>query len=140
MELTILHLYPEFMSLYGEYANLAVLRRHLEALGVTVSLRAAAAGEAPDFAGADMIYMGAGTERGQKRAMEGLLPHRGEDHPPARPLKEGDPQLLLQLLDLHGDGGLSVAQVLRRPLVAALVHHGQQGAQIFQLHGDSSNH
>ena len=76
MELTILHLYPEFMSLYGEYANLAVLRRHLEALGVTVSLRAAAAGEAPDFAGADMIYMGAGTERGQKRAMEGLLPHR----------------------------------------------------------------
>lgn len=23
-----------------------------------------------------MIYMGAGTERGQKRAMEGLLPHR----------------------------------------------------------------
>ena len=76
MELTILHLYPEFMSLYGEYANLAVLRRHLEALGVTVSLQAAAAGEAPDFAGADMIYMGAGTERGQKRAMEGLLPHR----------------------------------------------------------------
>ena len=71
---------------------------------------------------------------------QGLLPHRGEDHPPARPLKEGDPQLLLQLLDLHGDGGLSVAQVLRRPLVAALVHHGQQGAQIFQLHGDSSNH
>lgn len=40
MELTILHLYPEFMSLYGEYANLAVLRRHLEALGVTVSLQA----------------------------------------------------------------------------------------------------
>ena len=76
MELTILHLYPEFMSLYGEYANLAVLRRHLEALGVSVSLWAAAAGEALDFAGADMIYMGAGTERGQKRAMEGLLPHR----------------------------------------------------------------
>ena len=140
MELTILHLYPEFMSLYGEYANLAVLRRHLETLGVTVSLRAAAAGETPDLAGADMIYMGAGTERGQKRAMEGLLPHRGEYHPPARPLKEGDPQLLLQLLDLHGDGGLSVAQVFRRPLVAALVHNGQQGPQIFQLHGDSSNH
>ena len=30
MELTILHLYPDCMSLYGEYANLAVLRRHLE--------------------------------------------------------------------------------------------------------------
>ena len=78
MELTILHLYPEFMSLYGEYANLAVLRRHLEALGVTVSLRAAAAGETPDFAGADMIYMGAGTEHRQKIALENLLPVAAE--------------------------------------------------------------
>ena len=34
MELTILHLYPDFMSLYGEYANVTVLRRRLEALGV----------------------------------------------------------------------------------------------------------
>ena len=32
MELTLLHLYPDAMSLYGEYANLSVLRRHLEAL------------------------------------------------------------------------------------------------------------
>ena len=76
MELTILHLYPEFMSLYGEYANLAVLRRHLEALGVTVSLRAAAAGEAPDFAGADMIYMGAGTERSARAAMPDFARYR----------------------------------------------------------------
>ena len=30
MELTILHLYPELMSLYGEYANLAVLERLLK--------------------------------------------------------------------------------------------------------------
>ena len=37
MELTILHLYPECMSLYGEYANIAVLRRRLEALGKTLS-------------------------------------------------------------------------------------------------------
>ena len=29
MELTILHLYPDFMSLYGEYANVTVLRRRL---------------------------------------------------------------------------------------------------------------
>ena len=36
MELTILHLYPDCMSLYGEYANVAVLRRHLEAVGIKV--------------------------------------------------------------------------------------------------------
>ena len=29
MEWTLLHLYPDLMSLYGEYANLAVLARLL---------------------------------------------------------------------------------------------------------------
>ena len=75
MELTVLHLYPDFMSLYGEYANVALLRRHLEAMDVTVAVRTVESGDAPDFSGADMIYMGAGTERKQKIALEKLLPH-----------------------------------------------------------------
>ena len=66
MELTILHLYPECMSLYGEYANIAVLRRRLEALGAAVKVREITLEEAADFSGADFIYMGAGTERRQK--------------------------------------------------------------------------
>ena len=78
MELTILHLYPDFMSLYGEYANVTVLRRRLEALGVEVAVRTACRADRPDFDGADMIYMGAGTERRQKLAMECLLPVRQE--------------------------------------------------------------
>ena len=61
MELTIMHLYPDCMSLYGEYANIAVLRRHLEAIGVTVNIRAVTCEDVPDFSGADMIYMSAGT-------------------------------------------------------------------------------
>lgn len=78
MELTILHLYPDFMSLYGEYANVTILRRRLEALGVEVAVRTACRADRPDFDGADMIYMGAGTERRQKLAMECLLPVRQE--------------------------------------------------------------
>lgn len=74
MELTILHLYPELMSLYGEYANLAVLRRRLEALEVSVTIRAVGCDDTPDFSDVDMIYMGAGTERGQKLALERLRP------------------------------------------------------------------
>lgn len=77
MELTILHLFPDFMSLYGEYANVAVLRRHLEAMGVTATVRAVSSGDVPDFSAADMIYMGAGTERKQKIALEKLL-HYGD--------------------------------------------------------------
>lgn len=77
MELTLLHLYPDSMSLYGEYANLAVLRRHLEALGVTVAVRSCTCEDVPDFTGADLIYMGAGTESAQKAALLALTHHAG---------------------------------------------------------------
>ena len=76
MELTILHLYPDCMSLYGEYANIAVLRRHLEAVGVAVRVENALFEDAPDFGNADFIYMGAGAERTQKAALAALLPHK----------------------------------------------------------------
>jgi len=76
MELTILHLYPDCMSLYGEYANVKVLRRHLEAIGVAVTVETALFEDAPDFERADFIYMGAGTERTQKAALTALLPYK----------------------------------------------------------------
>ena len=74
MELTMLHLYPDCMSLYGE--NVMVLRRHLEAMGVSVTVKTALFEDAPDFGRADFIYMGAGTERTQKAALTALLPHK----------------------------------------------------------------
>ena len=76
MELTILHLYPDCMSLYGEYANVMVLRRHLEAAGVSVTVETALFEDAPDFEHAGFIYMGAGPERTQKAALSALLPHK----------------------------------------------------------------
>ena len=69
MELTIAHLYPDSMSLYGEYANVAVLRRHLEAMGVTAAVRNFTCEDELDFSEADFIYMGAGTERRQKSVL-----------------------------------------------------------------------
>ncbi|MCI9513413.1 MAG: hypothetical protein HFF60_05525 [Oscillospiraceae bacterium] len=75
MELKILHLYPDCMSLYGEYANVAVLRRHLENLGVSAAVSTPLFEDTPDFGGADFIYMGAGTERTQKAALTALRPH-----------------------------------------------------------------
>ena len=77
MELTLLHLYPDAMSLYGEYANLSVLRRHLEALGVTVHLEKVTCEDVPDFTRADLVYMGAGTEGAQKAVLLGL-PHHAD--------------------------------------------------------------
>lgn len=75
MELKIIHLFPEMMSLYGEYANLSILRRKLETMGASVTVESISCDDAPDFSAADMIYMGAGTERSQKAALSRLLPH-----------------------------------------------------------------
>ena len=69
------HLFPEVVSLYGEYANIAVLRRHLENMGVVVTVTPVYCDDTPDFTSADMVYMGAGTERRQKYVLTRLLPH-----------------------------------------------------------------
>ena len=74
MELKIIHFYPDLMSLYGSYANVAVLKRHLEQMGNTVTVETIQPGAAeaglidPDF-----IFMGAGTERAQKAALADFI-------------------------------------------------------------------
>ena len=70
MELTFLHFYPDLMNLYGSYANVTVLQRLLERLGHTVNVETIAPGDAAGFANADFVYMGAGTERRQKFALD----------------------------------------------------------------------
>lgn len=75
MKLNIVHLFPELMSLYGEYANLAILRRRLETMGAEAEIISVNCDETPDFSNADLIYMGAGTERSLHFALERLLPH-----------------------------------------------------------------
>lgn len=70
MELRFIHFYPDLMNLYGSYANVAVLRRYLERLGNTVTVETLGPGESADLSGADFLYMGAGTERAARAAME----------------------------------------------------------------------
>ena len=70
MDIKIIHFYPDLMSLYGSYANVSILRRHLEDLGNTVAVESVDYGQPADIAGADFLYMGAGTERSQKAALK----------------------------------------------------------------------
>ncbi len=70
MELNLLHFYPDLMSLYGSYANVLLLKRHLEDLGNTVTVVSVRPGdEKAEIAEADFLFMGAGTERSQKAAL-----------------------------------------------------------------------
>jgi len=70
MDIRIVHFYPDLMNLYGSYANVTVLSRLLEQLGARVTVETVAPGEKTDLAQADFVYMGAGTERRQKFALE----------------------------------------------------------------------
>ena len=74
MDVKIIHFYPDLMSLYGSWANVALLRRHLEDLGNTVTVEAVLPGQTADLTDADFLYLGAGTERAQKAALADLVP------------------------------------------------------------------
>ena len=73
MELKIIHFYPDLMSLYGSYANVAVLKRQLETMGNTVTVETVAPGGDCDISSADFLFMGAGTERAQKAALADFI-------------------------------------------------------------------
>lgn len=77
MSIQLLHLYPDLMNLYGEYANVAALRRSLERQGAEVAVRTGTLYEDIDFSGADFLYMGAGTESAQLTALEDLRRYEG---------------------------------------------------------------
>lgn len=70
MELKLIHFYPDLMSLYGSYANVAVLKRQLQQMGNFVTVETVVPGiENVSLSDADFIFMGAGTERAQKAAL-----------------------------------------------------------------------
>lgn len=70
MDIRFVHFYPDLMNLYGSWGNVALLRRHLEDLGNTVTVDTVVPGGEAALTDADFIFMGAGTERSQKAALQ----------------------------------------------------------------------
>lgn len=70
MEMRIIHFYPNLMNLYGSRANVLALERYLKGLGCAVTVEAVAPGGEADLGRGDFFYMGAGTERAARAAME----------------------------------------------------------------------
>lgn len=70
-EIQLLHLYPQLMGLYGEWGNLALLRRNLEDRGFLVTVTH----DPQALSTADFVFMGAGTERSQRAVLEDLRQH-----------------------------------------------------------------
>lgn len=68
----ILHLYHDIMNLYGEYANVAALKRMLEKNDVACEEDTLSVGDELQLMDYDFIYVGSGTESNQKYIMEHL--------------------------------------------------------------------
>lgn len=68
----ILHLFHDLMNLYGDYANVLALERALTQRGEDVEIMRRSVGDSLYFSEFDFIYIGSGTERSQKAALEYL--------------------------------------------------------------------
>lgn len=74
----ILHLYPNLMNLYGDYANITVLKKHLEDQEQIVRVEKKDIGSNIDFSKYDFIYMGSGTESSRDIALTDLLRYKDD--------------------------------------------------------------
>lgn len=72
----LLHIFPDLMNLYGEYANVRVMERFLLEQGAQVTTETLSLYDTRDISGYDFYFMGAGTERNQKLALSQLTVHR----------------------------------------------------------------
>ncbi len=72
----ILHLFYDLLNLYGEYGNLCVLERGISEKGIEVTVDKLSIGDEFDFSQYDLIYIGSGTERNQKVALQYLMPYK----------------------------------------------------------------
>ena len=71
-DITILHLYPNDMNIYGDYGNILVLKRRLEWYGYTPKVIDYNQGDKlPD--GIDIIVGGGGQDSGQNKIQKDLL-------------------------------------------------------------------
>ena len=61
MDIKILHLFPNLLSLYGEYGNFAILKKMLDSKGISYTEITSDDGNV-DFSEFDFIYVGSGTE------------------------------------------------------------------------------
>lgn len=71
----ILHLFYDLMNLYGEYANTLALQRAVSEKGRAAEIEKLSIGDELNFSEYGFIYIGSGTEKNQKVALEYLKPY-----------------------------------------------------------------
>ncbi len=76
MKITIAHMYPDMLNLYGDGGNIAALYHRLAARGIEPVIKAYAIDEDIDFEGTDIIFIGGGGDRENRTACDRLKGQR----------------------------------------------------------------
>lgn len=71
-KLTIIHLYPDEMNIYGDGGNVLALSKRLQWRGIEHNVVEIGVGDDYDFASADIIFGGGGQDKGQTAVAEDL--------------------------------------------------------------------
>ena len=77
MDLRVAHLYPDVMNIYGDRGNVIALRYRCEFRGIGFSLTEVNIGDSFDPAAFDLVLIGGGQDREQRRIADDLA-RRGE--------------------------------------------------------------
>lgn len=78
MKLTIGHLYPDLLNLYGDRGNIQCFRKRLEWRGIEAEVIPFLAGDTIDFSKLDIVLLGGGSDREQELVCEYLKSIRGD--------------------------------------------------------------
>ena len=90
--ITIAHLYPREMNIYGDMGNIITLVKRLEWRGYRAEVRNLEIGEAFDWEAVDLVFGGGGQDSGQLAVGADLVKHGSDLRDMA---KDGVPMLLI---------------------------------------------
>lgn len=76
MVLTVCHLYPDLLNLYGDRGNIIAFTQRCRWRGLPVRVREINLGETIDFRQVDFLFLGGGSDREQKLMAADLGKHR----------------------------------------------------------------
>ena len=77
-KLTLVHLYPDNMNLYGDLGNIVALWMRCKWRNLDLEIQKVKIGDRINLRNADILFLGGGQDRGQKTIASDLLSHGGE--------------------------------------------------------------
>lgn len=77
-KLTLVHLYPDNMNLYGDLGNIVTLMMRCQWRNINLEVKKVKIGDPANLKNADIIFLGGGQDRGQKNISQDLLIRRDE--------------------------------------------------------------